>query len=54
MFLEKGILKICSKFTGEHPRRILFLLIYSFLKRLDVDVDVGAKREEIKGVIQAW
>ena len=21
MFLGKGVLKICSKFTGEHPRR---------------------------------
>ena len=21
VFLQKGVLKICSKFTGEHPRR---------------------------------
>ena len=24
MFLGKGVLKICSKFTGEHPWRIVF------------------------------
>ena len=32
MFLGKGVLKICSKFTGEHPRRsvISIKLLCSF------------------------
>ena len=32
VFLGKGVLKICSKFTGEYPRRsaILITLLYNF------------------------
>ena len=26
VFSRKGVLKICSKFTGEHPRRSVILL----------------------------
>ena len=33
VFLEKGILKICSKFKGEHPCQsaILIKLLYNFI-----------------------
>ena len=34
MFLEKGVLKICSKFTGEHSCRsvILIKLVWNFIE----------------------
>ena len=34
MFLEKGVLKICNKFTGEHPCRsaISIKLLCSFIE----------------------
>ena len=34
VFLEKGVLKICSKFTGEHPCRsvVSIKLLFSFIE----------------------
>ena len=34
VFLEEGVLKICSKFTGKHPCRgtILIKLLYNFVE----------------------
>ena len=34
MFLGKGVLKICNKFTGDHPCRsvILIKLLYNFIE----------------------
>ena len=32
VFLEKGVLKICSKFTGEHPCRMFFYLQSNFIE----------------------
>ena len=40
MFLRKGILKICSKFTGEHPYRSVFKIalwhVYSHVNFLHI------------------
>ena len=30
MFLGKGVLKICSKFTGEHPCRSVISISFKF------------------------
>ena len=37
VFLRKGILKICSKFTGEHPYQsaILIKLLWNFIENAD-------------------